>query len=143
MQPIQVVPIEVVSALVLKYVKLAAEKELAPHRVTRAVITIPAHFSHKQRRATMLAAQLAGLEVGIALTVAPSLSFWCIYVVLVLIYATKWLSCMAAWCYQCIVSVVGCRLSICCRRPPLRHWPTSLPHVTTTYNIMMKRAPSG
>lgn len=50
-----------VSSLILKRLKLAAE-EFLKHPVTKAVITVPAFFSEKQREATKEAAELAGLE---------------------------------------------------------------------------------
>jgi hypothetical protein len=42
-------PIEIVSAIVLREAVRMAESKLAPRRVRRAVITVPAHFSERQR----------------------------------------------------------------------------------------------
>jgi molecular chaperone DnaK (HSP70) len=56
-------PIEIVSAIVLREAVRMAESKLAPRRVRRAVITVPAYFSERQRVATMMAAQMAGLKV--------------------------------------------------------------------------------
>src|SRR3989449_5305150 len=50
-----------VSALVLRKLKEAAEAYLG-HRVTKAVITVPAYFNDSQRQATIDAAQIAGFE---------------------------------------------------------------------------------
>ncbi len=50
-----------ISSIILKRLKLAAE-EFLQHPVTKAVITVPAFFSEKQREATKEAAELAGLE---------------------------------------------------------------------------------
>lgn len=50
------------SAMILRELKRAAEKELGKP-VTRAVITVPAHFNDDQRQATRLAGRMAGLEV--------------------------------------------------------------------------------
>jgi molecular chaperone DnaK len=54
-------PPEVVSSLILRSVKADAERRLGP--VRRAVITVPAYFDERRRRATMDAGRLAGLEV--------------------------------------------------------------------------------
>jgi molecular chaperone DnaK len=51
-----------ISALVLKYLKEAAEAYLG-ETVTRAVITVPAYFNDSQRQATKDAGKIAGLEV--------------------------------------------------------------------------------
>jgi molecular chaperone DnaK len=51
-----------ISALVLQYLKEAAEKYLG-QKVTRAVITVPAYFNDSQRQATKDAGKIAGLEV--------------------------------------------------------------------------------
>jgi actin-like ATPase involved in cell morphogenesis len=51
------------SALILKEIKKHAEEFLG-EPVTSAVITIPAHFSHKQVEDTRRAAEQAGLKVG-------------------------------------------------------------------------------
>jgi molecular chaperone HscC len=54
---------EELSAFVLKSLK--ADAELAFGRpITEAVISVPAHFNDKQRRATRRAGELAGLNVG-------------------------------------------------------------------------------
>ena len=51
-----------ISALILKYLKEAAESYLG-ESVTRAVITVPAYFNDSQRQATKDAGKIAGLEV--------------------------------------------------------------------------------
>jgi molecular chaperone DnaK len=51
-----------ISALILKRLKQAAEKDLG-QPVGKAVITVPAYFSDAQRQATRDAGELAGLEV--------------------------------------------------------------------------------
>lgn len=51
-----------ISADVLRKLKEAAESYLG-HKVTRAVITVPAYFNDAQRQATKDAGQIAGLEV--------------------------------------------------------------------------------
>lgn len=51
-----------ISAMILKKLKRMAENHLG-HVVQKAVITVPAFFSDKQRQATRLAGELAGLEV--------------------------------------------------------------------------------
>jgi len=53
---------EQISAEILKKLKLDAEEKLG-EEVTHAVITVPAYFTEKQKNATRLAAQLAGLKV--------------------------------------------------------------------------------
>jgi len=50
------------SALVLKHLKAQAEKHLG-ETVTDAVITVPAYFTHNQRKATIEAGEQAGLHV--------------------------------------------------------------------------------
>jgi molecular chaperone DnaK len=50
-----------ISAVILKAVRENAERILQAE-VTEAVITIPAHFTHAQRNATLEAAKLAGLK---------------------------------------------------------------------------------
>src|SRR5919201_392526 len=50
-----------ISALVLRKLKEAAEAYLG-HRVTKAVITVPAYFNDSQRQATIDAAQIAGFD---------------------------------------------------------------------------------
>jgi len=54
-------PPEVLSALILRKLKLDAEATLGP--VVNAVVTVPAYFDETRRRATMDAAQMAGLHV--------------------------------------------------------------------------------
>jgi len=51
-----------ISAMVLQYLKEAAEKYLG-EKVTKAVITVPAYFNDNQRQATKDAGKIAGLEV--------------------------------------------------------------------------------
>ncbi|MWV63886.1 Hsp70 family protein [Halorubrum sp. JWXQ-INN 858] len=51
-----------VSALILRKLKRDAEESLG-RAVTNAVITVPAHFSNRQREATKRAGRIAGLEV--------------------------------------------------------------------------------
>lgn len=51
-----------ISALILRELKLAAEKDLGCS-VSRAVITVPAYFNDSQRQATRNAGRLAGLDV--------------------------------------------------------------------------------
>lgn len=53
---------EELSALVLKSLKADAEKFLK-QEITEAVISVPAYFNDKQRKATKLAGELAGLKV--------------------------------------------------------------------------------
>jgi molecular chaperone HscC len=53
---------EELSALVLKRLKADAEAHLG-QKVTEAVITVPAYFNDKQRKATRRAGELAGLKV--------------------------------------------------------------------------------
>lgn len=53
---------EEVSSFILGALKKQAEAELG-EELTRAVITVPAYFSDEQRRATIRAGELAGLEV--------------------------------------------------------------------------------
>jgi len=52
-----------ISALVLRKLKEAAENYLG-HKVSKAVITVPAYFNDAQRQATKDAGQIAGLEVA-------------------------------------------------------------------------------
>jgi molecular chaperone DnaK len=61
MGPLSYTPQEI-SALILKRLKQAAERELG-QPVGKAVITVPAYFSDAQRQATRDAGELAGLEV--------------------------------------------------------------------------------
>ncbi len=51
-----------ISAAILSYLKQTAEDYLG-HKVTKAVITVPAYFNDAQRQATKDAGQIAGLEV--------------------------------------------------------------------------------
>jgi molecular chaperone DnaK len=53
---------EQISAEILKKLKADAEEKL-DGEVTHAVITVPAYFTEKQKNATKIAAQLAGLKV--------------------------------------------------------------------------------
>jgi len=53
---------EEISALILKYLIDEANR-LEKHEVTKAVITVPAYFSDSQRRATIEAGKIAGLNV--------------------------------------------------------------------------------
>ncbi len=53
---------EQLSSEILKKLKKDAEKKLGDE-VTHAVITVPAYFTEKQKNATLIAAQLAGLKV--------------------------------------------------------------------------------
>ena len=53
---------EEVSSFILRELKTQAERELG-QPVTRAVITVPAYFNERQRKATQIAGELAGLEV--------------------------------------------------------------------------------
>jgi len=51
-----------ISALILKYLKKTAEEHFG-EEVKKAVITVPANFNDKQRKATLEAGEIAGLEV--------------------------------------------------------------------------------
>ena len=53
---------EQISAMVLKKIKRNAEESLG-HEIEKAVITVPAYFNDRQRRATKDAGELAGFEV--------------------------------------------------------------------------------
>ncbi len=53
---------EEISGMILRYIKEFAEKKLNT-KITKAVITVPAYFSDKQRTATKNAGKIAGLEV--------------------------------------------------------------------------------
>jgi molecular chaperone DnaK len=50
-----------ISALILRKLKEAAESYLG-HRVSKAVVTVPAYFNDSQRQATLEAAQIAGFD---------------------------------------------------------------------------------
>jgi molecular chaperone DnaK len=54
-------PPEMISSLILRSLKADAERRLG--EVRRAVITVPAYFDERRRRATMDAGRMAGLEV--------------------------------------------------------------------------------
>jgi molecular chaperone DnaK len=54
-------PPEVISSFILRSLKADAERQIGA--VRRAVITVPAYFDEKRRRATMDAGRLAGLDV--------------------------------------------------------------------------------
>ncbi len=56
------VPVEFVSASVLRYLKEVAERRLG-RVVTKAVVTVPAYFGETERKATIVAANMAGFEV--------------------------------------------------------------------------------
>lgn len=53
---------EEISACILRELKQAAETHLG-HAVSKAVITVPAYFNERQRKATQAAGQIANLEV--------------------------------------------------------------------------------
>lgn len=53
---------EQISAKILSKLKIDAEEKLGDE-VTHAVVTVPAYFTEKQKNATRIAAQLAGLKV--------------------------------------------------------------------------------
>ena len=53
---------EEVTALLLERLKLMAESHIQ-QRVDKAVITVPAHFTDSQRKATIDAGTIAGLQV--------------------------------------------------------------------------------
>lgn len=53
---------EEISAKILSYIKDFAEKKLG-HKVSKAVITVPAYFNDTQRQATKNAGTIAGLQV--------------------------------------------------------------------------------
>lgn len=58
-------PVEFVSGVVLAYMRDVAQARLgvgAP-MITKAVITVPAYFTDAQKRATLDAAKIAGLQV--------------------------------------------------------------------------------
>ncbi|QJB70982.1 molecular chaperone DnaK [Mycoplasma sp. 1654_15] len=53
---------EEISAKILSYLKEYAEKKIG-HKISKAVITVPAYFDNAQREATKNAGKIAGLEV--------------------------------------------------------------------------------
>ncbi|MCL5096008.1 MAG: Hsp70 family protein [Candidatus Omnitrophica bacterium] len=53
---------EEISSFILHELKLAGERELG-QPISKAVITVPAFFNERQRKATQVAGELAGLEV--------------------------------------------------------------------------------
>ena len=53
---------EEISAMILSHLKEYAEKKLG-HKVTKAVITVPAYFNNEEREATKNAGKIAGLQV--------------------------------------------------------------------------------
>ncbi len=61
MGDLEVTPVEA-SSIILKAVKDIAERAIG-EEVTDAVITVPAHFTHQQRKATMEAGEKAGMNV--------------------------------------------------------------------------------
>jgi molecular chaperone DnaK len=61
MGDLEVTPVEA-SSIILKAVKDIAERAIGA-KVTDAVITVPAHFTHAQRKATMEAGEKAGMNV--------------------------------------------------------------------------------
>lgn len=54
---------EEISAMVLGELRRIAEARLGRNDITKAVVTVPAYFNDAQRKATMAAGQIAGLEV--------------------------------------------------------------------------------
>ncbi|VEU75460.1 chaperone protein DnaK [Mycoplasmopsis maculosa] len=53
---------EEVSAIILENLKKYAEEKIG-HKVSKAIITVPAYFDNSQREATKIAGKIAGLEV--------------------------------------------------------------------------------
>ena len=53
---------EEISSFILRELKLEGEKQLG-QPIRKAVITVPAFFNERQRKATQIAGELAGLEV--------------------------------------------------------------------------------
>ena len=54
---------EQISSMALGYLKQQAEKYIGGQKIKKAVITVPAYFNDSQRRSTIDAAKIAGLEV--------------------------------------------------------------------------------
>lgn len=54
---------EEISAMVLGEMRRIAEARLGRNDITKAVVTVPAYFNDAQRKATILAGQIAGIEV--------------------------------------------------------------------------------
>merc|ERR1740130_99397 len=54
---------EEISAMVLGEMRRIAEARLGRNDITKAVVTVPAYFNDAQRKATMVAGQIAGIEV--------------------------------------------------------------------------------
>lgn len=59
----EVWPIEVISALVLAEVKRYSEVKVGKGPISHAIVTIPAYFAEPARKATAIAAKMAGLHV--------------------------------------------------------------------------------
>ena len=55
---------EEISSMVLMEMKKSAEAALGGKKISKAVITVPAHFNDQQRQATKDAGRIAGLEVA-------------------------------------------------------------------------------
>ncbi|WP_406616974.1 molecular chaperone DnaK [Mycoplasmopsis adleri] len=53
---------EEISAIILEHLKNYAEEKIG-HKVSKAVITVPAYFDNAQREATKIAGKIAGLDV--------------------------------------------------------------------------------
>ncbi|WP_029906233.1 molecular chaperone DnaK [Mycoplasmopsis opalescens] len=53
---------EEISAIILEYLKKYAEEKVG-HKISKAVITVPAYFNNSQRESTKIAGKIAGLEV--------------------------------------------------------------------------------
>merc|ERR1740130_1555170 len=54
---------EEISAMVLGEMRRIAEARLGRNDITKAVVTVPAYFNNAQRKATMVAGQIAGIQV--------------------------------------------------------------------------------
>ena len=65
---------ESLSAIILKYLVQTAESQIGP--VRSAVITVPAYFTEKRRRATHQAGEIAGLQVMATLSGWNVFNFW-------------------------------------------------------------------